>query len=295
MTADSLIDPESAAKVGTVVAIATGEVNRRDWQRWAAAVGDHNPLWFDPDYARPHGYRDIICPPLYLQYAILGVAALGDLRPDGSSGAVTGSLAFPRAPRRMAGGESTTFHLPAYHRDEIEMVRTVESIVEKEGRSGRFVLVTWRTEYRNQHRELVAEATTSMIARPHDRAGVLRGRRHRRRDPGADGHRRRDADVLLQRRHLQRSPHPLRQGVGPRPSRATTTCSSRARCRRRCCRARSPTGSAATGGWWRSRCRTARSRIPGQELTFGGVVTGKRDGRPAWSTSTSSAGAATTC
>ena len=103
---------------------------------------------------------------MYLQYAILGVAALGDLRPDGSSGAVTGSMAFPRAPRRMAGGESTVFHLPAYHGDEVEMTRTVDSIVEKEGRSGTFVLVTWRAEYRNQHRELLAEATTSMIARP---------------------------------------------------------------------------------------------------------------------------------
>jgi acyl dehydratase len=166
MTTESLIDADSAAKIGTVVASATGEVIRRDWQRWAAAVGDHNPLWFDTDYARAHGYRDIICPPLYLQYSILGVATLAELRPDGSSGAVTGSMAFPRAPRRMAGGESTAFHLPAYHRDEVEMVRSVDSIVEKEGRSGRFVLVTWHSEYRNQHRELLAEATTSMIARP---------------------------------------------------------------------------------------------------------------------------------
>lgn len=162
----SLIDPESAARVGSVVATATGEVIRRDWQRWAAAIDDHNPLWFDADHARAHGYRDVICPPLFLQYAILGVSALGDLRPDGSSGAVTGSLAFPRAPRRMAGGESTIFHLPAYHRDEVEMVRTVESIVEKEGRSGRFVVVTWRAEYRNSDRELLAEANMSMIARP---------------------------------------------------------------------------------------------------------------------------------
>jgi hypothetical protein len=45
-------------------------------------------------------------------------------------------------------------------------VRTVESIAEKEGRSGRFVLVTWRGEYRNQDRELLAEASMSMIARP---------------------------------------------------------------------------------------------------------------------------------
>ena len=121
---ESLIDAETAARVGTVAATATGEVIRRDWQRWAAAVGDDNPLWFDPDYARAN------------------------------------------APRRMAGGESTTFHLPAYHRDEIEMVRTISSVVEKEGRSGRFVLVTWHTVYRNQNGDLVAEATTSMIARP---------------------------------------------------------------------------------------------------------------------------------
>jgi acyl dehydratase len=162
----SLIDDESASRVGTVAATATGEVNRRDWQRWAAAVGDHNPLWLDPEYARAQGYRDIICPPLFLQYAVLGVTALDGLRPDGSSGAMSGSLAFPRAPRRMAGGESTSFLGPAYHRDEIEMVRTIESIVEKQGRSGRFVLVTWRTVYRNQLDELIAEATTSMIARP---------------------------------------------------------------------------------------------------------------------------------
>lgn len=166
MTSESLIDAESAARVGTVVATATGEVNRRDWQRWAAAVGDHSPLWFDAEYARAHGYRDVICPPLFVQYAVLGVTAAEDLRPDGSSGAVSGSLAFPRAPRRMAGGESLTFHLPAYHRDQIEMVRTIESIVEKEGRSGKFVLVTWRSDYRNQDRELVVEATMSMIARP---------------------------------------------------------------------------------------------------------------------------------
>ena len=166
MTGDSLIDADTAARVGTVAATASGAVIRRDWQRWAVAVGDENPLWFDPDYARANGYRDIICPPLYLQYAILGVAPLSTLRPDGSSGAVSGSLSFPNAPRRMAGGESTTFHLPAYHGDQIEMVRTIASIVEKDGRSGRFVLVTWHTVYRNQHRELVAEATTSMIARP---------------------------------------------------------------------------------------------------------------------------------
>ncbi|MDP9165052.1 MAG: MaoC family dehydratase N-terminal domain-containing protein [Actinomycetota bacterium] len=166
MTDDSLIDAESVTRVGSIAAHASGELSRLQWQRWAASVGDHNPLWFDGDYARANGYDDVICPPLYLQYAVLGVTSLTGVRPDGSSGAASGDLAFPRAPRRMAGGESTTFHRPAYHHDEIDMVRTIESIVEKQGRSGRFVLVTWHTTYRNQRADLVAEATTSMIARP---------------------------------------------------------------------------------------------------------------------------------
>lgn len=166
MTTTSLIPPDVAARVGTVAATASGEVNRREWQRWAVAVRDHNPLWFDADAARTAGYDDVVAPPLYVQYAVLGVTPLDGLRPDGSSGAVSGNLVFPEAPKRMAGGESTTFHLPCYHRDEITMVRTIESIVDKQGRSGPFVLVTWRTTYTNQRDELVAEASTSMIARP---------------------------------------------------------------------------------------------------------------------------------
>ncbi|MFT4084776.1 MAG: MaoC family dehydratase N-terminal domain-containing protein [Nocardioides sp.] len=162
----TLIPDEVAARVGTVAARASGEVTRREWQRWAVAVGDLDPLWFDPDAARAAGYDDVIAPPLYVQYAVLGVTPLDTLRPDGSSGAASGNLSFPLAPRRMAGGESTTFHLPCYHHDEIAMVRTIASIEEKHGRSGSFVLVTWRTTYTNQRDQLVAEASTSMIARP---------------------------------------------------------------------------------------------------------------------------------
>lgn len=162
----SLIPEEALAKVGTVAATSIGEVRRRDWQRWAVAVGETNPLWFDADAARAAGYREDCAPPLYLQYAILGVTRLEDLRADGSSGAASGNLQFPNAPKRMAGGESWQFHAPAYHGDEITSERTVLSIVEKQGRSGPFVLVTWRATYKNQNGELLATADTSMIARP---------------------------------------------------------------------------------------------------------------------------------
>jgi len=163
---DSLIPAEAIARVGTATATATGAVVQRDWQRWAVAVKDDNPLYFDADYARAHGYADVICPPLYLQYAVLGVTPIESLRQDGTSGVASGSLAFPRCPKRMAGGEDTSFFRPCYDGDIITSVRIIESIVEKSGRSGRFVLVTWNTTYTNQRREAVAKSTTSMIARP---------------------------------------------------------------------------------------------------------------------------------
>lgn len=162
----SLIPEEALATVGTLVATSRGEVRRRDWQRWAVSVGETNPVWFDADAARAAGYREDCAPPLYLQYAILGVTRLEDLRADGSSGAASGNLQFPAAPKRMAGGESWTFHAPAYHGDDITSERRVKSIVEKQGRSGPFVLVTWQADYTNQHGELLASAETSMIARP---------------------------------------------------------------------------------------------------------------------------------
>jgi acyl dehydratase len=66
----------------------------------------------------------------------------------------------------MAGGENWQFHAPLYDGDVITATRRIEDITEKSGRSGRFVLVTWLASYRNQDGELVAEARSSMIARP---------------------------------------------------------------------------------------------------------------------------------
>jgi acyl dehydratase len=66
----------------------------------------------------------------------------------------------------MAGGENWRFHAPLYDGDVITAARQVDDITEKHGRSGRFVLVTWLAAYRNQVGVLVAEARSSMIARP---------------------------------------------------------------------------------------------------------------------------------
>lgn len=163
---EPLIPAEVAALVGTVAARRGGVVDVKEFQRFAAAVKDRNPLYFDSEYARAHGYADVVAPPMFLPHITLGVADLDELRPDGTTPAGSGNVSFPRCPRRMAGGEDITFFAPVYGGDVITSERRIRDIAEKRGRSGRFVLVTWQTTYTNQRDEVVAEATSSMIARP---------------------------------------------------------------------------------------------------------------------------------
>lgn len=164
----SLVGDDARAAVGRVIATATGRVVKKEFQRWAAAVDDRNPLYFDDDFARAHGYREAVMPPLYLPQVTLGVVDLAQLRPDGIPGGsgTSALIPLPKCPRWMAGGESTTFHEPVYDGDQITSVRTVSSIEEKHGRSGAFVVITSMTSYRRQDGTLVAEARMTTIARP---------------------------------------------------------------------------------------------------------------------------------
>ena len=162
----SLIPEEARARVGSEISRAQGQVVKQDFQRWAASVKDRNPLYFDADFARAHGYRDVVMPPMYIGSVTAGVADLDTLRPDGIPGRGPGDVSLPKAPRIMGGGETILFHEPVYDGDTLTTVRVFENIEEKHGRSGPFVLVTMRTTYIRQDGITVAEAVTSTIARP---------------------------------------------------------------------------------------------------------------------------------
>jgi acyl dehydratase len=145
---ESLIPPGLAARIGTEFRRASGQVRTLDFQRWASAVGDVNPLYFDERHARLHGYRDVIAPPMFLPYVATGVASLESITPDGRRGGTNeADLDIPGFPRRVAGGEDWTFHHPVYDGDEIECVRVLHDLREKSGRSGTFILILWDTTY----------------------------------------------------------------------------------------------------------------------------------------------------
>lgn len=165
--AEALIGDDARAVIGQELNRTVGTVRRLEFQRWAAAVGERNPLYFDPEYARAHGYRDVVAPPLYVAYIPGSVVDLQQLRPDGltlHSG--SGVVPLPKCPRRMAGGDDYTFHEPVYDGDVITTVRRLSGLEPKVGRSGPFVLMRFHTTYTRDDGVLVGEVAGSLIARP---------------------------------------------------------------------------------------------------------------------------------
>ena len=163
----ALIPDEARRMIGQETMRATGVAVKREGMRYAAAIRDSNPLYWDDAYARAIGYQAAILPPLFLQYLVKGTYNLDDLRPDG--GGATSDAAgipLPDLPRKMAGGVSWRFHAPVYDGDVIEHTRTLLDITEKEGRTGPFVLLSSRNSYRRPDGEIIAESDSTLIARP---------------------------------------------------------------------------------------------------------------------------------
>src|SRR5438067_13057826 len=86
-------------------------VTRREAQRYARAVGDLSPIYFDEAAAHAAGYDGLVAPPTFVGHAVVEGATLDDLRGDG--------IWIDRGPklrlgvsRNMFGGEEWEFHLP---------------------------------------------------------------------------------------------------------------------------------------------------------------------------------------
>ncbi|HWO93461.1 MAG TPA: MaoC family dehydratase N-terminal domain-containing protein, partial [Dehalococcoidia bacterium] len=80
---ESIVTPEARAMIGKETGSAQGVVYLKEAQRWAAAVGDLNPIYWDEEAAKAQGYRTIPIPPMFLPVVLAGVTRLDSLREDG--------------------------------------------------------------------------------------------------------------------------------------------------------------------------------------------------------------------
>jgi len=142
----------------------TAMVTRREAQRYARAVGDLSPIYFDSGAARAAGYDGLVAPPTFVGHAVVEGSTLEDLREDGLW-VDRGRKVRLGVSRSMFGGEEWEFHLPVLVGDTITALRRLGAVEEKAGRSGPFVLVHYETTFTNQRDEVVAVSRLVGIAR----------------------------------------------------------------------------------------------------------------------------------
>lgn len=143
-----------------------GAVLRKDFQRYAATVGDFNPLYFDEDAARAAGYPGLIAPPLYLS-SVMGWQAgppESTLREDGLADIDLLPVPLPGL-RVMGGGQDLEFVSAVHEHAQVSLHRELADVQWRTGRSGAILLFTVRRDYFDLRGQLLVRCHETFIAR----------------------------------------------------------------------------------------------------------------------------------
>jgi acyl dehydratase len=160
----SLITDEVRAQLGQLTQPpVTAQITARDAQRYAMAVDDLNPVYFDEDAAHAAGYRTLVAPPTFVGHVVAATKPLTELREDGLFRGVTRlRLGLPRV---MAGGDAWEYLAPAYVGDVVTAESRLASVEQHEGRNGAFVTSVVETVFTDQRGEVIAKLRQTAIAR----------------------------------------------------------------------------------------------------------------------------------
>jgi len=162
--------PEEVTKfIGQVSGTSIFEVEKEVIRRFADAVDDSNPLYWDEEYAKKSKYGSIIAPPGFIsspwfsnrptkwpKRGTTASDATADLRP---------ALAKAGLGRGLDGGMEYEFFAPVRAGDTITAETKIADIIEREGSTGRLAFLITETTYTNQNGEVVAKARATSIHR----------------------------------------------------------------------------------------------------------------------------------
>ncbi len=135
------------------------EVEKGAIRRYAEAVGNDNPLYYDEAHASKSRYGSIIAPPGFFGWSAKAIAAS-----EGIVGLMTAMINAGYA-GILDGGISYEFYQPVRAGDTLVASPKVKDVTAKEGRTGTMMICQFETSYLNQNGDLVAKATQHLIGR----------------------------------------------------------------------------------------------------------------------------------
>jgi len=148
--------------VGRVVDSSVFEIEKEPIRRFADAVGDMNPLYWDEAYARRSRYGSVIAPPGFISslwFSGRPVKWGPKERPSEALGppALMEALVQAGYKRILDTGIDYDFLEPVKAGDTISLTSVVKDIMERSSKEGKSAFVVTETTYTNQSGQVVAK------------------------------------------------------------------------------------------------------------------------------------------
>jgi len=137
-------------------------VTKRDIKRFAQAIGETNPIYFDENHAKSTNFGTILAPPLFCQIFTFEDVPPDRLPNDGSP--IEIDVPIP-AKRTVGGASSYEIFQRIKVEDQITAKSMLKDVFTKQGKSGKLYFVVVETEFSNQEKKLVAKETATYIKR----------------------------------------------------------------------------------------------------------------------------------
>ncbi len=166
-----MLPKEVTQFIGKSTGSSIFEIQEEAIRRFADAVDDPNPLYWDEEYAKKSKYGAIIAPPGFIsspwffdrptkwtRKSVTSSEAIAGLSP-----ALTKALAKAGYGRLIDGGMEYDFFKPVRAGDTITSSTIIKDIIGRESAAVKTAFLITETTYTNQKGELVANARVTLI------------------------------------------------------------------------------------------------------------------------------------
>lgn len=152
--------------VGSTETTLLSVVRSIDFQRFAVAAGDPNPIFVSDEEARNAGHPAAVAPPLFLS-SVMGWEAgprEGQLMPDGTTAEDVGFLPLGGL-RLMGAGQELEFLRDVTEGTEVTREKNIESIDLKEGGTGPLIFIGLTKRYFDSNGNMLMVCKENFIGR----------------------------------------------------------------------------------------------------------------------------------
>ncbi len=155
MSEGSLITDKLRKLIGVSSGPIISKVEEGAIQRYAQAVGDPNPLYNDPDFAKKTKYGRLLAPPGFTGWPI---------KTGRPTERLLESLAKAGAPSRgLDGGIEFEFIEPVGAGDVLTATTKIANIIERETRLGKTMFTTVEATFVNQKGDVALKSRSTYI------------------------------------------------------------------------------------------------------------------------------------